>query len=310
MFGSAGMLVSYLSAGISKHLSPEVLLVAFALLMLGIGIMLLFRRAKEEETSYTANPLLPVVVSGAGVGLLTGILGVGGGFLVVPALVMLLGLPVQVAVPSGMKFPPQSMLYNGPMATQILATKLYIPSPLPKVVARHHLIEQLNHRLSTRRSVTLMSAPGGFGKTTLVTEWIASLTSNPASAGRVEGVRAAWLSLDERDNDLARFLIYFIRAVQTIAPNLGAGLLEILQSAQPSPIESILTTLLHEITAIPDDFLFVLDDYHLTDAKAIDDALAFVVDHLPAQMHLVITTREDPALPIPRLMTAEGERRL
>ncbi len=200
-----------------------------------------------------------------------------------------------------MNFPLQGMLYNGPMATQILATKLYIPSPLPKVVARHRLIEQLNLGLSTRRSVTLISAPAGFGKTTLVTEWIASLTSNPAPAGRAEGVRAAWLSLDERDSELARFLIYFISAVQTISPNLGAELLDVLQSAQPSPIESILTTLLNEITAIPDDFLFVLDDYHLTDAKAIDDALTFVVDHLPAQMHLVITTREDPALPIPRL---------
>src|SRR5512134_2641208 len=200
-----------------------------------------------------------------------------------------------------MNFPLQGMLYNGPMATQILATKLYIPSPLPKVVARHRLIEQLNLGLSTRRSVTLISAPAGFGKTTLVTEWIASLTSDLAPAGRAEGVRAAWLSLDERDSELARFLIYFISAVQTISPNLGAELLDVLQSAQPSPIESILTTLLNEITAIPDDFLFVLDDYHLTDAKAIDDALTFVVDHLPAQMHLVITTREDPALPIPRL---------
>jgi uncharacterized protein len=98
IFGSAGMLVAYLSAGISKHLSPQILLVAFAVLMLVIGIMLLFRRAREEGASYAAKPLLLVVASGAGVGLLTGILGVGGGFLVVPALVMLLGLPVQVAV--------------------------------------------------------------------------------------------------------------------------------------------------------------------------------------------------------------------
>jgi uncharacterized membrane protein YfcA len=98
IFGSAGMLVAYLSAGISKHISPEILLIAFALLMLGIGMMLLFRRAREESTSCTAKPLLLVVVSGAGVGLLTGILGVGGGFLVVPALVMLLGLPIQLAV--------------------------------------------------------------------------------------------------------------------------------------------------------------------------------------------------------------------
>src|SRR5512139_348191 len=98
IFGSAGMLVAYLSAGISKHISPEILLVAFAVLMLVIGIMLLLRRTREEETSYTAKPLLLILVSGAGVGLLTGILGVGGGFLVVPALVMLLGLPIQAAV--------------------------------------------------------------------------------------------------------------------------------------------------------------------------------------------------------------------
>jgi uncharacterized membrane protein YfcA len=98
LFGGAGMLVAYLSAGISKHIEPEILLVAFAVLMLVIGVMLLFRRSKDVETSYKAKPLLLVLVIGAGVGLLTGILGVGGGFLVVPALVMLLGLPIQVAI--------------------------------------------------------------------------------------------------------------------------------------------------------------------------------------------------------------------
>jgi uncharacterized membrane protein YfcA len=98
VFGSAGMMVSYLSANISRQISPELLLVIFALLMVGIGLMLLFRRVKEEDTAYLAKPLWLIFVSGAGVGLLTGILGVGGGFLVVPALVMLVGLPVQTAV--------------------------------------------------------------------------------------------------------------------------------------------------------------------------------------------------------------------
>lgn len=98
VFGSAGMLVSYLSANISRQISPELLLVIFALLMVGIGLMLLFRRVKEEDAAYLAKPLWLVFASGAGVGLLTGILGVGGGFLVVPALVMLVGLPVQIAV--------------------------------------------------------------------------------------------------------------------------------------------------------------------------------------------------------------------
>ena len=98
VFGSAGMLVSYLSANISRQISPELLLVIFALLMVGIGLMLLFRRVKEEDEAYLAKPLWLVFASGAGVGLLTGILGVGGGFLVVPALVMLVGLPVEIAV--------------------------------------------------------------------------------------------------------------------------------------------------------------------------------------------------------------------
>ena len=112
-----------------------------------------------------------------------------------------------------MNFPLQGMLYNGSMSTQILATKLYIPPPPPKVVARPRLIEQLNDGLSTRRSVTLISAPAGFGKTTLITEWVISC-----------GRPAAWLSLDEGDNDPTRFLTYFITALQTIAPNLGEGI--------------------------------------------------------------------------------------
>ena len=107
--------------------------------------------------------------------------------------------------------------------------------------------------------------------------------------------------MDEHDNEPARFLIYLIHALQTISPNLGAGLLDVHQSQQLSSNESILTALLNEIAAIPDDFIFVLDDYQLTDAKAIDEALTFVLEHSPAQMHLVITTREDPALPISRL---------
>ncbi len=111
----------------------------------------------------------------------------------------------------------------------------------------------------------------------------------------------AWLSLDEGDSDPARFLTYLVAALRTIAPNIGEGVLGVLQSPQPPPIESILTALLNEITTIPDHFVLVLDDYHVLDAKPIDHALTFLLDHLPPQMHLVITTREDPALPLARL---------
>ena len=174
------------------------------------------------------------------------------------------------------------------MATQILATKLYIPPPRPRVVRRPRLIEQMDGGLHGK--LTLIAAPAGFGKTTLVSEWL------------VAGTRpAAWLSLDEGDGDPARFLTYLIAALQTVAPKLGAGVLSALQSPQPPPIESLLTVLLNDITAAPEGFILVLDDYHLVDSKAVDQALAFLLDHLPPQMHLVITTREDPQLPLARL---------
>lgn len=182
------------------------------------------------------------------------------------------------------------MLYNPSMATPILATKHYIP-PLPsKVVSRPRLIKQLAEGLSMSRKMTLISAPAGFGKSTLVSEWIAGC-----------GRPVAWLSLDENDKAPARFLIYLISALQKISPDLGVDILEALQSSQPPPIDTVLTALLNEITAISNNFILVLDDYHLTDSRPVDDALTFLIEHQPPQMHLVITTREDPTLPIPRL---------
>ena len=179
------------------------------------------------------------------------------------------------------------------MITPILDTKLYIPPPRPKIVLRPHLFERLSEGLSQTlgfgRKLTLISAPAGFGKTTLVSEWIADCEQP-----------AAWLSLDKGDNDSTRFLAYLIAALQTIAPAIGAGVLAVLQSPQQPPTESILTTLLNEITTIPDNFLLVLDDYHLIDAQPIDKALTFLLEYMPPQMHLVIATREDPNLPLAR----------
>ena len=176
------------------------------------------------------------------------------------------------------------------MSTPILATKLYIPPPRPKIVLRPSLIERLNEGLLSGRKLTLISAPAGFGKTTLVSEWVAGC-----------GRPAAWLSLDEGDNDPARFLTYIVAALQTIAANVGAAVLGVLQSPQPPPTESILTALLNEMSTVSDNFILVLDDYHVIDAKPVDNALTFLLEHLPPQMHLVITTREDPDLPLARL---------
>src|ERR671916_2225335 len=174
------------------------------------------------------------------------------------------------------------------MSTQILATKLYIPAPQPRVVPRPRLIERLNEGL--HRKLTLISAPAGFGKTTLLGEWLAGC-----------GRPAAWLSLDEGDNDPTRFLAYLVAALRTVATDIGEGVLGALQSPQPPPTETILTALLNEINAIPDNFVVVLDDYHLIDARPIDDAFAFLLEHLPPRMHLVVATREDPHLPLSRL---------
>ncbi|MCJ7585170.1 MAG: hypothetical protein MUO30_10435, partial [Anaerolineales bacterium] len=181
------------------------------------------------------------------------------------------------------------------MSAPILATKLYIPPPRSKIVLRPRLIERLNEGLSSGRKLTLISASAGFGKTTLVSEWVAGC-----------GRPVAWLSLDEGDNDPTQFLIYLVAALQTIAANIGAGVLGALQSPQPPSIESILTILLNEITTIPDNFVLVLDDYHVLDAKPVDKALTFLLKHLPPQMHLIIATREDPNLPLAR-NRAKGE---
>ncbi len=176
------------------------------------------------------------------------------------------------------------------MALPILATKFYVPPPRPNAVLRPHLIERLNEDLRRSPSVILASAPAGFGKTTLLSEWATSCVQP-----------IAWLSLDEGDSDPTRFLTYLIAALQTVNASIGEGTLRALESPQLPPVEAILTTLFNEITSIPDNFILVLDDYHLIDSKPVDQALTFLLDHLPPQMHLVLASREDPNLPLARL---------
>ncbi len=172
----------------------------------------------------------------------------------------------------------------------ILATKLYVPPFRPNVVLRPCLIDRLDEGLQSR--LILVSAPAGFGKTTIVSEWA-------AGCSRLEPeVHPAWLSLDEGDNDPARFLTYLVAALRTVAEDVGEEVLGMLQSSQPPSAESMLTALLNEITTLPQDIVLVLDDYHVVDSEPVDEALAFLLEHLPPQMHVVITTREDPRLPL------------
>ena len=153
-------------------------------------------------------------------------------------------------------------------------------------------------------SLTIISAPAGFGKTTLVTDWLDSLQGDVKNETQAKN-KIAWLSLDKRDSAPTPFLTYLVAALQTLAPNIGVGVLGMLQSPQSPSIESILTTLLNEITTFSDNFTLVLDDYHVIDAKAVDDALAFLLEHMPPQMHLIIATREDPQLPLARLRSQD-----
>jgi LuxR family maltose regulon positive regulatory protein len=181
-------------------------------------------------------------------------------------------------------------------AGPLLETKLYVPRLRRGLVARPRLIERI--RRGAESKLTLISAPAGFGKTTLLTEWLAS-----ASAGERP---AAWLSLDPSDDQPTSFWTYLIAALQTVVPGVGASSLSSLQGQQPPPIETVLATLLNELGAVAHDIVLVLDDYHEVDGPEVQGGMAFLLEHLPPQIHLVITTRADPALPLARLR-ARGE---
>lgn len=174
------------------------------------------------------------------------------------------------------------------LTNPLLATKVHVPQARPHHTSRARLTERLNDGL--HHKLTLISAPLGFGKTSLLSEW-ASLRQQPV----------AWLSLDAGDNDPPRFWAYVIASVQTLYTGLGTRALALLQSPQPLGIESILTVLVNEIDAVPDSIALVLEDYHVVDSPAIHQQVTFLLEHLPAHMHLFITTRADPPLPLPQL---------
>ena len=169
----------------------------------------------------------------------------------------------------------------------LLETKLYLPKWSADLVSRSRLLD----RIHPKRKLTLVSAPAGFGKTTLLAEWVAAVPTRPV----------AWVSLDQSDNDPAVCWTYLITALQNIQPSLGERSLSLLQSPQPPPIESVLMTLLNELTAVEEDFVLILDDYHVIETQAIHRGIGFLINHLPPQMHLVISSRADPPLPLARL---------
>lgn len=180
------------------------------------------------------------------------------------------------------------------IAGQLLSTKLFIPSPRPQLVNRTHLFELLEQ--GADRKLTLISAPAGFGKTTLVTQWHQLQPQRPL----------AWLSLDEADNEPVHFLRYLVAAFRTFATDECEDILLQLDNSEQVWVEAILTRLINVLTNLItrqslNRMSLVLDDYHLIQNQTIHTALTFLLDHLPPQLHLIITTRSDPLLPLARL---------
>jgi LuxR family maltose regulon positive regulatory protein len=193
------------------------------------------------------------------------------------------------------------------MVVPILTTKLYVPPVRSGLVARQRLIAKLTaglgeDRRGFERRLTLISAPAGFGKTTLLSEWLGNLVPVPApdSPTEEELYRVAWLSLDEGDNDPVRFLTYLIAVLQTVAPSLGQDVLDALQSPHLPPMRDLYTALINQLRDLSIKLILVLDDYHLIATPAVHDALTFFLDNLPEKVHLVLATRADPPLPIAR----------
>ncbi len=178
------------------------------------------------------------------------------------------------------------------MAGALVETKLFVPQARAGLVPRPRL-----HLGQGRTRLTLVSAPAGFGKTTLLTAWLSE------TGGEAER-SVAWVSLDEADAKPDAFWAYVLTALERAAPGSGAGGLAMLGAGQP--IHHVLAAVLNELSVLPDDVIVVLDDYHLAEGPDIQDGVAFLLEHLPPQVHLVISTRADPALPLARLR-ARGE---
>jgi len=178
-----------------------------------------------------------------------------------------------------------------PVPNSLLTTKLYFPLPRPELVSRPRLVERL--RAGLNGPLTLISAPAGSGKTTLLAEW---------HSGSGSGMPVAWLSLDNEDNDISQFLMYLTSALGTLKAGIGESTLAILQSPQPPTTQFILTALINDLaSALSTPFALVLEDYHVINSQPVHDAMTYLLDHLPALMRLVLLTRADPALPLPRL---------
>jgi len=175
-----------------------------------------------------------------------------------------------------------------PTSFPLLKTKLYIPSVPESRVARSHLLARLSE--AEQKALTIISAPAGFGKTTLLAEWIAQTT-----------LPIAWLSLDNGDNDPYRFLSYLIAAIKSINEEVGLEAQQIMRSPQLIPLPVILASLLNDLGKVAEPYVLVMDDYQFITEHSVNEAMAYLMDHIPSNMRIVIATRADPPLQLGRL---------
>lgn len=186
------------------------------------------------------------------------------------------------------------------MSHRLLATKFHIPPGKAGLVPRPRLHALLDAGLQEGRRLTVVSAPAGYGKTTLVAEWLSSIAPQPASAGGGDGPGVSWLSLEDVDNDPLRFLRYFLAAFRPAGQTIGVQAMSMLEMPKLPPLPNLLDDLLNDLAAIASRFVFVLDDYHVVANPEIHAALEYFIEHQPASAHLVLTSRADPPLPLAR----------
>jgi LuxR family transcriptional regulator, maltose regulon positive regulatory protein len=196
-------------------------------------------------------------------------------------------------------------------STPLLATKLFLPRVRGARVPRPQLLARL--AAGTRLPLTLIAAPAGFGKTTLLADWLTQLSieneklRTPIDSDNFQfsmlnsQFNVAWLTLDAADNDPNTFLRYLIAALRRVVPSVGVLALALMEEAQPPPLATLLTTLINDLAEVPQPVRLALDDYHVITSPAVHEALAFLLEHLPPNLHLVIGSREDPPLPLARL---------
>jgi len=180
----------------------------------------------------------------------------------------------------------------------VLGTKLHLPSPRRRLVSRARITDQLRVGGGEGPRLVLVAAPAGFGKTTLLAQWLAAAEKSQC--------RVAWLALDPADADLRVFLTHLVAAIQTVEPEVGVDALALLDAGGATPTEAVLVSLINDLDVLAGPTVVALDDYHVIDAAAVHEAVTFLLNNLPPQVTLAMSTRADPPLPLSRLR-ARGE---